>query len=485
MTAKRLKTAEYEPQPIEVKFVFNRPIGWMPSRPAGLPRDGSDPSPTRRPADVRNVDDASLDHGAQPSASRFPTTDEELKEQFAVFIRREIVSLITNKSNELDDDEQTMSTVERVKILAAIRAVALDPSSRFFNLNLPNARRSLPLDKYFKLLLKSIFFQAANVIGIWVDKPVKTLDAMFLKEEAEGGEETSTKGKAADQGRADKAAQRRVPPWYQNCCCLTGTETVDAAHIIDVQAAKSMRDPLDFWGTLQLLWPLDDIQQLEIAGHEERNILPLQPTAHRLWDRHKFALRPIPHPTDPEHKVYLQVVWFDDRHAEIGLTGNNGQGSSSKETDLLDRRRKMEDSIGSGARYVLHGDVYELSTSDPENRPLPDVCFLEMRYAVQQLLACQQAAGALRAIFGGDPPEDPGTTRDEAFMPSDWDGMLREALELGILSTKKEEIWRRCILERAYVKGLQKVWKYRKWKADLKRGPEEEEEDEGTDEEEE
>ncbi|KAK3350206.1 hypothetical protein B0T25DRAFT_262111 [Lasiosphaeria hispida] len=158
--------------------------------------------------------------------------------------------------------------------------------------------------------------------------------------------------------------------------------------------------------------------------------------------------------------MYLQVVWFKDRHAEIGLA-DNGQ-DSSKETNLSDRRRTMEDSVGAGARYAVHGDIYELSTSDPKKRPLPNIYFFQMRYAMQQLFAGQQAAGALQAIFGGDPPDDPGTAWDEAFMPSDWDSMLRDALELGILSTTTEEIWRRCILERAYEQGLQRVWRYRK-----------------------
>ncbi|KAK3359462.1 hypothetical protein B0T25DRAFT_99139 [Lasiosphaeria hispida] len=120
----------------------------------------------------------------------------------------------------------------------------------------------------------------------------------------------------------------------------------------------------------------------------------------------------------------------------------------------------------------------ELTTSDPKKRPLPNIYIFQMRYAMQQLFAGQQAAGALRAIFGGDPPDDPGTARDEAFMSSDWDSMLRDALELGILSITTEEIWRRCILKRVYEQGLQKVWRYREWKAELERKAEEEEEGE-------
>jgi hypothetical protein len=165
--------------------------------------------------------------------------------------------------------------------------------------------------------------------------------------------------------------------------------------------------------------------------------------------------------------MYLQVVWFKNRHAEIGLA-DDGQVCGN-ETNLTDRGRKMEDSIGAGARYVVHGDVYELSTTDPERRPLPHVCLFQMRYAMQQLFAGQQAAGALRAIFGGEPPDDntSGPARDQAFLPSDWDNMLQDALELGILNDTTEAIWRSCILERAYQQGLQRVATYREWMAEV------------------
>ncbi|KAK0706540.1 hypothetical protein B0T26DRAFT_727023 [Lasiosphaeria miniovina] len=155
--------------------------------------------------------------------------------------------------------------------------------------------------------------------------------------------------------------------------------------------------------------------------------------------------------------MYLQVVWFKERHTEIGLA-SGGQGYS-KETNLMDRKRTIQDSIGASARYVVHGDIYELSTSDSEKRPLPHIRFFQMRYAMQQIFTGIKAAGALQAIFGGDPPDDhiPGSVRNEAFLPTDWDDMLKEALELGILNERTEAIWRKSLLEMAYHEAIWKV----------------------------
>ncbi|KAK0734693.1 hypothetical protein B0T26DRAFT_762156 [Lasiosphaeria miniovina] len=103
--------------------------------------------------------------------------------------------------------------------------------------------------------------------------------------------------------------------------------------------------------------------------------------------------------------------------------------------------------------------------SDPEKRPLLDIRFFQMRYAMQHIFAGIQAAGALQAIFGGEPPDDdtPGSGRDEPFLPTDWDNMLREALELGILSERTEAIWRKSLLERAYHEALQKDREYKEF----------------------
>ncbi|KAK3350205.1 hypothetical protein B0T25DRAFT_582996 [Lasiosphaeria hispida] len=216
-----------------------------------------------------NVAPPPPDHGAQPSASGSPTKNEELKEQFAAFAQGEIVAT-ANNSNKYGNN---IPRAERVKVLSAIRAVALDPLSELRGLDVAVIRASSePLDESFRFLLLNCFTQAHFIIGVWVNKPVETLDAVV---KGEGGEQTSTKGKVADRRNADKTVQRKVPPWYQNCCALTGVETADAAHIVDVQATKSMDEPVHFWQMLQMFWSLEDIQQLGITGLEERNILPL------------------------------------------------------------------------------------------------------------------------------------------------------------------------------------------------------------------
>jgi hypothetical protein len=104
--------------------------------------------------------------------------------------------------------------------------------------------------------------------------------------------------------------------WYGLHCPLTGVSVLDAAYIVDVQAVKGMGVcPLTIWGYLRSFWLLEDLENFNIAGEELRNIR-LEPTAHRLWDRNRFGLPPIPYRTTP---TLYTSKWFNHYHNAIGL----------------------------------------------------------------------------------------------------------------------------------------------------------------------
>lgn len=189
-------------------------------------------------------------------------------------------------------------------------------------------------------------------------------------------------------------------------------------------------------------------------------------------------------------------------------------GRPANYKDLRDTRREVVDSATqlSGCQYILHGDVYEFRTTSATTRPLPNLRFLQLRYAVQKLFAGVQAAvealekpsgreeeppnvtnsepsrgeeeppnvtnsepsggeeespndtnsdagfGAwprqgLECIFSMGVPELPEGPEppDESYMPRDWDWMLDEAWMRGILDESSEAWWRKCILKQAYL----------------------------------
>ncbi|KAH6613540.1 hypothetical protein B0J18DRAFT_58720 [Chaetomium sp. MPI-SDFR-AT-0129] len=396
------------PPPIRGRFVGHHGLGWAPNEPTPATIAVA-PPPTNIPA---------------------PTAYEELRQELATAIAAKIQALKLERNSASNKSAQADINAE-IKVLSAARAVAHDPSSRPAGLQLVGTIAATSVSGYIQLVKTELTSNAESCTDIWTNK--KQLN------------------KSAPRSSANTKAQKEVPDWYDGRCPLTGVEVVDAAHIIDVQATKAMTRPVNFWEMLRRMWPLEEIQQLGIAGQENRNILPLQPTAHRLWDRNSLGLRPIPHETDPQSKMYLQVVWFNDWNAEIGL---GEKRTRETQADLSDGRRVVEKVDGRiGNEFLCHGDVYELSTSDYEKRPLPEIRFLEIRYAVQKLFAGQQAAGALRDIFDGQPPDDDTTTPipdGDAFMPADWDNMIDDAGRLGILDFEGREAWKKHTLQIAY-----------------------------------
>jgi len=473
--AHKRKSSEAVPLPIESTFRFNRPIDWTPS-----------PIAASASADLPSGASTST---SPPSTPRISTIDD-LKKELATRVQGEIARLKAAGSRHMENT---------IKKYSALRAVLLEPTSRPFYLDVGAAgkhKKSATLDWYFEIMLDTFARNIDHLVDTWINK-----SAAYLEQVSRG-----QKDEDADPDSQSKAAQQEVPIWYQRTCVLTGVVgAVDAAQIVEFEGTNLAMKPTKFWTRLRMFWALEAIKDLSIAGQESRNILPLAPPAHRLFDRNKFALRPVLHPTNPEHRMYLQFVWFKDRHVEIGISDDAERRLQvvTQHTGLTDRRR-LKDSTGGDGRagniHVVHGDVYELSTSDPEARPLPRFQFLQMRYAMQQLFAGQQAPATLRAIFDHYPPADdaddhayrdlhgrsnedldpdeyPGL--DEAFFPRDWDWMIRDARELGILSREREHAWRAHLHLNGYETGMARVETYlREIGRELWNAEEEEEEEE-------
>jgi len=391
-------------------FVGNHAITWEPGTPA----------PQQTPVNVQ-------------------------KEDFDTFLKAELEKC-KNKTVEYHG-KSALWRANRTKHMLALRAVLHDPSS---SLAIPT--NDMDFDGRFVRNLAVI----RTLMATWSNKPPEDV------------RQDDTEAKAS------RNAEKIVPSWYGSQCSLTGVQVFDASHVIDLQAVKGIgEDSLNVWRYLRVFWPLKKLYTFDIFGKELENILPLAPTARRLWDTHKLGLRPIPHPHNPNNSIYLQVVWFRNYHNEIGWSSS---GSASNAEDLVDTRREIVDSATqqSGCEFIAHGDVYEFKTTSATTRPLPNLRFLQLRYAVQKLFAGVQAAGALEQICEGESPNDTkGPSRglsaleqifavgtpeetegpdppDDSYMPRDWDMMLDEALWRGILDKSSETLWRKCILKRAY-----------------------------------
>lgn len=223
-----------------------------------------------------------------PAPQQAPTNDQT--ERFDAFLKAELEKC-KNKTGEYHG-KSTLWRADRTKHMLALQAVLCDPSP-----SLAISGSTNDFDEPFVNNLAGI----RTLMATWSNKPPED-----IRREAAWTKATS---------KADKV----VPSWYGMQCSITSIKIYDAAQIVDLQAFKGIgEESLTVWRHLRVFWPaLDKIQTFDIFGKELENILPLSPTAYRLWQTNKLGLRPIPHPHDPK-SIYLQVVWFQNYHNDIG-----------------------------------------------------------------------------------------------------------------------------------------------------------------------
>ncbi|KAI5859600.1 hypothetical protein GGS23DRAFT_585184 [Durotheca rogersii] len=241
-----------------VRFIGRRSIKWDPTL-----------TPPTSTEDVDTEPDAAL-----------PPTDE----RFIAFIRTKLDCL---------QHDTLLSQTERAKEkkwLLAVLNIALDPTAEITGVT--PVMCSFPPEKlegYFTICLEGLIRLISMQTDSWL---------------------ISKNAKKRSRESADVKAQKDVPTFYNNRCILTGTIKPQGAHIVPVRSRGI--DHNKTWSMLRALWPLPAIENLVMHGRERENIFPLTHTIHAMWDCFFFGIRPIAHPTDPLHRIFIQMVWLKD-----------------------------------------------------------------------------------------------------------------------------------------------------------------------------
>lgn len=408
-----------------------------------------------------------------------PSTDSELRRCYIHFLKERICKLNPPGGNS------TLEELTRKRNLYGLLGVARNPSSCFPWVTVDGIRSQiktykLPKDDLvgaFEYFTRLILVNIAPLPKLWnlyvyenrtnrneaeenVGESDEDEENAFVvtsiskrrrtgrssKRGTDNEEPEMVSGKTSGRPPKDRIAQRIVPEWY-GVCPITHLEPhLQGAQILDVKVTKTLdaenKSIEPIWYRLASIWPLGLASQgsLNTAGAESINILPLYSSVRLDWDDHTIAFRPIEHPIDPKHRLYLQILWLIDI-TEPGNLKRGPEEGHPRFAPFLDRGRE------NGAfSMVRHGDVYEIVTEDPEKYPLPNVHFLKARFAAQKLLAGMKAAGAIKDMFGGLPPPGIGcpiTYEEET--DGVWDLILQEAKERGLLSNEAISGWRRYL----------------------------------------
>jgi HNH endonuclease len=194
---------------------------------------------------------------------------------------------------------------------------------------------------------------------------------------------------------------------------LTNAPLPQVAHIFPYTILNKVRNPSpkkptpEFWGLLGVFWNRDRIERWkkEIFRNPQNpetgvescfNLICLTSTAHEMWNRGVFALKPL-NLSDDKKKLDIQFFWqpaykhqSGDRVNLLKIPKSSKGLSQGQVWEQLQDERKLKSyqmAVDRPPRIVQSGDTFTLTTDDPIHKPLPSWELLEMQWYLQRLAA--------------------------------------------------------------------------------------------------
>ncbi|ESZ95407.1 hypothetical protein SBOR_4202 [Sclerotinia borealis F-4128] len=202
-----------------------------------------------------------------------------------------------------------------------------------------------------------------------------------------------------------------------HCCVLSGESVIEVAHIYPFCRLSTSEENVFgvrhmFWEYLKNLWSEETVaawqaelfpRGLSETGDERvDNRITLSVTAHRQWNRGAFALKPISI-SDEDTTLKATMSLLTIPLSTEDLDHNDGAFDHGNTTLNC-----------SGPKAIKSGQIFELKTTDPIEKPLPSFKFLELQWALTRVIGMSGAAFPYEPSSGDDSDEDvPGLDLDE------------------------------------------------------------------------
>ncbi|KAL2833528.1 hypothetical protein BJY01DRAFT_253492 [Aspergillus pseudoustus] len=190
---------------------------------------------------------------------------------------------------------------------------------------------------------------------------------------------------------ADKCQQRD-----NDACVITkGGDCTEVAHIYPFSLGTKVGQTTHraFWETLSKFWSQDQVHKWEesVFGPKRteilQNLLCLDPTAHALWGKAKFALKPLQLSLNSD-TLTVQFYWLG--HSTYAFKDLQTPPSQPSNIQSAVRGTRLFDCMNN--RCLESGDVLTLTTNDPQNLPLPSIEILRLQWFLNRLVSLSGAA---------------------------------------------------------------------------------------------
>ncbi|OIW23368.1 hypothetical protein CONLIGDRAFT_686814 [Coniochaeta ligniaria NRRL 30616] len=282
-------------------------------------------------------------------------------------------------------------------------------------------------------------------------------DRTSTDEVQEQGEEHVPKKPKGERDDKDTAAQRKVREWYGQISVPTGHGLSAGAHIWSV-GARARTSLLR--AALKMFYNEADVKRWMSAVlsdmNRQRNILPMEPTFHDLFDRFQAAFRPVQCYLDPKKRIYLQF----DLNLEIDpQTFQRRQCRATPALPMTNYRAPIFDKKtgNKGFEELRHGQVLEIVNIDGDETKLPSFDICDLTYRLTRIIGPLKGAGLQRLMFQKRHPDvDPVPADDiksDGNLPAFQEVMLAAALESGVITHETLPGWRAVALAQEVEEG--------------------------------
>ena len=188
-----------------------------------------------------------------------------------------------------------------------------------------------------------------------------------------------------------------------NACILTKYPDPEAAYIYPYCMINNQGpsfEKVSFWYRLRTFWSASRVQEWKNEIHRDQqnpetgtegcfNLLCLSPSAHDMWNKGIFALKPVARSEDGT-TLTIQFFW-QPRYSHRRTSGVDllMEPLLSRDLNHVDGVYTLPSGLREDGQLqpIRSGDMFTLTTNDPDKKPLPSFKLLELQWILQRVVA--------------------------------------------------------------------------------------------------
>ena len=266
---------------------------------------------------------------------------------------------------------------------------------------------------------------------------------LVWKQKAPQPPKSSSSGTCSDDSKNNRKETfiDRVRERHDDSCVIDGTTPVEVVHIyphylLGGRKTNFARSYPPFWDMLSFFWAPERIEMWHRQVFRDRsdptkqfdsirNMMCMSPTAHELWNRGSFVLKPVEinaNETEMEVEFFWQAASASTMDDVLPVTTipSTSRGLDGVYFPDSQKRSLLMIDTEEGPKKIATGHRIIIMTPDPEKLPLPSMELLDMQFALSRIVNLSGAGKVADLDDETQSEEDEGMALGKNKDVEDW-----------------------------------------------------------------